>query len=272
MPVVHPLYWREVPDRKQDWADNLKAELKIADRVWRREYELDFSIEPGKPAFQPPFTRKTHVPRIRMVANPGLPLLRGWDYGFHHPACVFAQIAGNGQMLYLDEMMGSDVQLTEFVQQVLKHSAALMGVRAYSAMDFDDPSGMNKKDHGLTSREVLNSYQIWPFGGKKKIPIVESVKLIRENLKIRVDNKPASLVNSQCKTLIRALDGGYTAEEKPDGGVKFRAGSAVHIVDAMRYLNAGIFRLGREPCQRRPFVVPAKRQEWPLRKPTPAFR
>ena len=251
-PVVHPLHWRRIPGRTDEWREKLQAELKMDDRTWRREYEIDFGVEPGKPVFKPPFNPDWHVPKVEMIFNPGLPLLRGWDYGFHHPAVIIAQIATNGQMLYLYEETGEDIQLVDFVAGILAKCEGFMARRRYPSLDFDDPSGMNIKDEGLSSRQVLNSYHVWPINDNKKIPVEDSLKLVKANLALRKwDARPGSLVNRSCRTLIRAFDGAYCA--KDDDSTKFLGGITKHIVDAVRYLNAGLFKMGRKPCDRRPW-------------------
>lgn len=256
-PVVIPLHWSQVPGRTQEWAQKLRRELKIDKRTWRREYEIDFGVEPGKPVFKPPFRMDWHVPKTEMVANPALGLVRGWDYGFHHPACIFIQVATNGQILYLAEMLGTDILLSDFVAEVLIESRHLMGSPRYPVADFDDPAGQQVKDTGMSSRQVLNAYKLYPRNSGKKVPVVESLNLIKQNLAIRSDGRPGTLVNRSCLYLLRAFDGAYCAAEKdPDSAKKprFRGGITEHIVDAARYANAGMSSLGRRPCELKPLV------------------
>lgn len=252
---VMPLHWSLFPGRDERWMDSLRRELQLTPGAIAREYDVNFSIPVGAPVFKPPFDRKTHVASTHIAAHPGLPLIRGWDYGFRHPAVVFMQVAANGQLLYLDEAMGDNIPLDMFVEVNIERSKEIMGVKSFKCLDFDDPAGMHRESSGYSPRDVMMKHGIIMMGGRKRVPLKESILLMRENMEIRPDGRPGALFNECCETLIRAMDGVY-ASSKADFDIKtkrqeerFSGGITEHLVDAARYANWGLYTLGRKPCE-----------------------
>jgi hypothetical protein len=86
----------------------------------------------------------------------------------------------------------------------------------------------------------------------KKVPVKESVLLIRENMRVkRFENRqtgqrelrPGTLVDPSCANLIKAFNGTYGT--KTDDDEKFTGGITQHEVDALRYIAAGTFQLAK---------------------------
>lgn len=247
-PAFHAAFARELgyPDNEEGRA------------MYEREMKLSYDAVGGVPAFRPPFARETHVASRQLVANPCLPIQRGWDFGFHRPACVWTQVAANGQWLVLRELLGEDVPLADFVGEALAVSKEILPHPMPSQWeDFCDPSGWSKRDAGPASVEILREHDIHPLSGAKKIPVVPSINLVRRNLAlVYVRNpetglrelRPGTLVDPRCALLIRALNGAYCSSDRDKD--TFFGGKTAHVVDGLRYIAAGKFHLGDEAWQK----------------------
>ena len=229
------------------WKKKTMAELDISEQEWQQEMEINFDVEFGQPVFKPPFNEADHV--TPLVWDPAVPLLRGWDFGFRHPAIVYAQInPTTQQFLILRSRTGWDTTLWGFAESVLRETDELAPFA--EVRDFCDPSGINKRDAGPSSVDVLNSLGIYPEALGKKVPVRDSIELLQLGLEIRPDGRPGTLLDPSCENLIRACNGGFvTAEDttqKYAGAdsrkVKFKGGDTTHEVDGWRYLAWGVLR------------------------------
>ncbi len=256
---MHPVYQAEALRMGgwEQWIQYMKEHWGYDDKTWRREMEIDFDIAGGAPVFKPPFDSKVHVQKL--VPHPALPVDRGWDFGFHQPAVVWHQMAVNGQSLFLREFRGKDMLLSEFVKGVQAISREMKphyieGARGalQSFVDYCDPSGYNKNDMGLSQVQMLNAHRIYPQSPKKKVPVKESLELMRENLKVvRIGGalRPGTLVDPSCKILIRAFNGAVSKAEKDIE--KYIFGGTKDVVDAARYIVSAKYNLGATDARRK---------------------
>lgn len=83
--------------------------------AWEREYEINFAMGGGNKVFHD-FKRAIHTTKLKYDAK--LILYRAWDFGYHHPAVLFAQINEKDQLCILRECQGTDVSLKQFKLQV----------------------------------------------------------------------------------------------------------------------------------------------------------
>lgn len=251
----HPVYAAEAA--KMGGWPNWKAAMMVKwgfdEDMWQREMEINYGIEPGKPVFRPPFRRDWHVATKTILADPLMPIQRGWDFGFRRPACVWTQKARNGQWLILREFLGKDMQLAQFVREVIRLSRKLApGVPQRAFEDYCDPSGLNQRDAGPMSVEVLHENGIYPRNTSAKVPLKGSVEIIQRNLNlVRLNGvlRPGTLIDPSCALIIKAFAGAYVeahGDLNKAGGskTKFTGGRTVHLIDGLRYIAAGTFRLG----------------------------
>lgn len=248
----HPGFVKEAAELGgwEKWKKQKLKEWDVEDeRFWDQEMEIKDDIPAGQPAFKPPFRKEYNVSPVHIVPDQTRPVERGWDFAFRHPAVVWTQRAVNGQWLILREYLAENILLAQFVRDVLARSEQIAPGATFE--DYCDPSGVNARDNGLTSVQVLNEYGIYPRNIRrkaKKIPLKESVQLIRRNLSlmdVKGEIRPGTLIDPRCKMFIKAFDGTYaTSEKNPD---KFVGGQTVHLIDALRYVAASIFRLGAIP-------------------------
>jgi hypothetical protein len=257
----HPEFAAEAEDMKHGWKDWKREKRALwgyeDEAMWEREMEINHDVTGGVPAFKPPFDQATHVSPVTIQPHPNKPIQRGWDFGFHHPACVWTQVADNGQWLLLRSMTGKRMHLSEFTDEVKRRSKKLVPFpNEYSFQDFCDPEGYkkNRAVAGPSAVDVLNAAGIFPINDSKKVPVKESVLLIRENMRVKPfvnratgqkELRPGMLVDPSCTNLLKAFNGTYGT--KTDDDEKFEGGITQHEVDGLRYIAAGTFELAKAP-------------------------
>jgi hypothetical protein len=93
-----------------------------SDNDFRREFFIDWTASIGS-QFYPEYMALGG--RSLFVApSPGLvlslPVYRGWDFGFHHPACVWFQYSRRSHRVwFLRELMPTDIDIYSFADLVL---------------------------------------------------------------------------------------------------------------------------------------------------------
>ena len=73
------------------------------------------------------------------------PVQRLWDFGFHHPLCLFTQIHDDVQWFWVHVILGKNVLAKEFAEYVLKMSAVWFPT-CDEWEDVGDPAGNQKTD------------------------------------------------------------------------------------------------------------------------------
>lgn len=252
--TVLRLHYTADPDRAdREW---IEAQVKgyrggFEGRGWRREMEIDFEAYAGEPvyAFSPSSVRPT-------LYDPSLPLWRGWDFGYRHPAVVWGQLwparpgAPEGVLVLLHELyptLGAGVpglKTADLAKMVLAETAERFpdaGVDA-PVLDFCDPSGnQTKETSDFSSIEILQQHGIepeWSVVGRKN-----RIEYARRYVEV-----PASFrVNPHCTLTIKALAGAYrypedtagTADrDMPDLGKRVQNEPYIHLMDAFEYIVA----------------------------------
>lgn len=227
-------------------------------RDWRREMEIDFTAYKGAPVYAlfdaDDSARET-------LYRPELPLWRGWDFGYRHPAVVFAQLhpagpsAPDGQLAYLHEVYPTldteavpGIKTADLAQLVLDETARVFPETREPAngrgvvLDFADPAGnQTKETSDFSSIEILEQYGIYPewarVGRKNRI----------DYLRRFIEVPGAFRINPHCHLGIKALSAAYrypeeraggTDREMPDLGKKVQEEPYVHLMDALEYVAA----------------------------------
>lgn len=116
--VVFELDYVADPVKRQpEWAAQMRAAM--GDKRFRQEFLRDWSSAAGD-AFYPEFGAQPHkyiAPALRL---PNLPICRGWDFGFRHPACVwFAYSPRSDRVVVLREIMPENLDTYSFRDLVL---------------------------------------------------------------------------------------------------------------------------------------------------------
>lgn len=230
---VFTLHWSRHPKKSPEWYEKIKREKIMTSQEIAQELDIDYTSSAGKPVF-PDFRKDKHTGEFNV--NPDKPIYRGWDFGYHHPAVVFAQFDDNDRLIVLDEVMGEDVLLEVFAKEYVlnrfvNHKA---GFR-----DYCDPAGRQRSDKNeKTSIEILRGIGIYPIWRESSIN--EGLTLIRKMLIEDIAGRPALLIDKRCRILIDGFSGYYhypeNREGRPESELPEKDGYYEHLQDALRYL------------------------------------
>jgi hypothetical protein len=142
--------------RDPAWSKNA-LEQQTSQKDYRREYELDWTSAAGE-VYYPEFAINSSK-FIRMVHyNPSLPVYRGWDFGFRHPACVWFQKVG-GRCHLLHELLPSDIDTHSFRDLVRYLSGQL------------DYEGLERRHRAISWVKKIKETSV--RYGEKEIPLPE---------------------------------------------------------------------------------------------------
>lgn len=183
------------------------------------------------------FGADTHAKAIKFRED--LPIFRGWDFGYSHPACSWVQHDPfTGQYLKHYEFLGRDMYIPQFVEKVKQITKTLPPLPIF---DFGDPHGADKSDKGASTIEYIRKHHnisiqtSWRFRrirtGLEEIQhkVLQTCKLHPET----DEEAPLFLVHPRCKISIAAYCGGYHRDEE---GEPVKDGYYDHIVDTDRYI------------------------------------
>jgi len=223
----------------------------------------------GRPVY-PEFRPSLHVRKLDVI--PGIPITRGWDFGYHHPVCVFTQKLGD-RMHVLGELEGQEEKIDDFAKRVLATCAKRFPeVRQY--VDWCDPAGQQHNDKSdRTSFQIMTTLGIVPRA--KPRAITDGILINRILLQPRettvstticpdtgqelyeTDITPGMLVDPSAIKLIEGFSGGYHYPEKmqPDEKKLPRKDNIFdHLQDAIRYItcNQPDFRVWIKPGYKEP--------------------
>jgi hypothetical protein len=236
----HFLHWSEHPDRDKVWAEEMKTTMP--EDAWEREYEGSFAILAGKRVY-PGFSQGTHVREFALEPRNNV-IYRTWDFGFHHPAVLFAFKNKRDQLCIYMENMGEDVDTRTYAEDVVELSKAEFPKCSFR--DFCDVAGhqaqsIAKRKDARSDIDVLKELGIYPKS--KKIGIRQSIDLVKQMLLLRADGEPWLRVHPRCQVLIDGFQGGYCFEEKEGKAreVPKEDGYYEHLHDDLRYKATFLF-------------------------------
>lgn len=253
----YTLHWKKCghPDKTDEWYKGLPSFMN-ADEI-AQEIDINYVTSAGK-AVYPEFKRDINT-MSGYVPGPG-EIIRGWDFGFHHPACVFAQIDSDGRLNVFYEVLGNDLQVNDFCLIVRYISGETMAeahterikymcanrhvegvqdiahLKVYSGTeiyrDYCDAAGRQLSDKSnQTSIEILNSHGIKP--GYRPARIDEGRNIIRKLLKDGM-----LLFDLSCVNMVKMVQGGYHYPKDKAGNNEEpeKDGYYDHLADALRYI------------------------------------
>lgn len=230
------------PDRDEEW---IRKERK-SNPEYEREYNLQWGSIVGTPVFAPLYKRSLH--EVQMDPLPNGLVMRGWDFGFVRPACVWAQFDGTGQLGIRYELLGSDETISEFGLRVVQFSGKKF--TGCKFVDYGDPAGHQRNDRSeRTSIQILKDL----YGIKVKTrpsEIVQGIDRIRYHLLARSDGRPGIVIDPQeCPILSRGFARSYVRSET-DPEKPLKDGFNDHLFDALRYMAIQVLKTpkrGRSP-------------------------
>jgi len=244
--TIH-LHYSLNPERDKTWRVSAKSGLSIS--KWRREQELSFEGAEGRVYDQ--FDSRTHI--INRMSRPGRKkgqrLFRGVDFGYLHPAAVWAVEEPDGGLTIFDCLLGDRWPVQKFAQRILAIDARY----GLTEKDFHhtavDPAGAASTDFGIRPIEALEAAGIRVVHRSSNIaPGVEAVR----SLLLDANGEVKLKVHSRCTKLIEAFQS-YAWDE--EGEVPHKDGIHDHLMDALRYLVINLPRFQRLPLTTTPRVA-----------------
>lgn len=269
-------------EEKRDPAWEARERAQTDEAGWRREYKLDWSA-PGSRPFYPEFVaRKDKFIHKATQLLRHVPVLRGWDFGYHNPACIWAQRAPKTarfwvlRELYVKDMdvwnfrdlvryLSGDLTFDELISmQRIKaigwlNQCETLGYpphpwfasdtwyQDYAGHEATKVSGtVEGESKERTDAEVLQS------GGVNIIPHFTTHKasetIIRGLMLDRMDGWPGLLIDPACPIMLRGLDGGIQypgiTRGNPNPSEPLKDGYYDHLHDCLRYIVVNAVSVG----------------------------
>jgi len=134
-------------------------------------------------------------------------IVMGMDFGLT-PACVFQQITKRGQLRTLHEIVGEDIDVRSFTNDIVKpfiqkhyHGLPLKA--------FGDPSGIARKDTDASNCiRIVRDANI-PIVPAYSNSIAKRLDATRQFLTKLIDGEPAYQLSNNCPTLRKGFNGKY---------------------------------------------------------------
>jgi phage terminase large subunit len=171
----------------------------------------------------------------KMESYPGQTILRGWDFGFNHPAVSFRKVDESGRMNIAHEFMGEKIDLPEFVPQVINRTTKLFGPDV-QLIDFGDPRGHDKSQSTKYSCfDTLKEFGINATGDRgSRSYVEEGIKQVKKEFSLLIEGIPKLTIDPSCSLIRAAYFGKYV---RNDDGTPKKDGYYEHICDADRYIS-----------------------------------
>lgn len=215
--------------------------------LWSQEMEINWWVATGTRVY-PQFTEAQHA--IPTEARPRKTLYRAWDFGWHAPVCLVAQIDAQDRLIVLREIVGHETTTKDFAETVVSKCAQWYPTHTAGYTDACDPAGQ-QVDATASERsetrdvEILNKLGIfptWAYGWSRK----HGRALVHQLLQTRQDGTPGLYVDSQrCPVLLQGFLGKYVYPEKRGGQVSDEPDESSHpwadAHAALRYLVTGTY-------------------------------
>lgn len=239
----------------KDWETRAYQDVGSEDG-WQVEYKRNFDITLGKRVY-PEFTVQRHIRKI--IYNPYLPLLRGWDFGYHRPAITWAQIDdknGLPKFYGLHEFLGEDMLIFDLIPYVQKRTHELFP-DVVEFEDYVDPAGSMINDKSMKSSvDVMLDAGLRPVF--RRTPVLQGIDIMRD-----LQRSGRFILNETCEITKHAMLGGYAYPEakegKPQDENPFKDGYYDNICDSWRYIVINKLDLFNSPAptkERPPFISP----------------
>ncbi len=257
---VVDLHYTANPAKRGDaWREAVRSSMPARD--FAMEYEKSWQTYEGRAVYED-FNKSLHVLRGTISAEPGIPLLLGWDFGLT-PACIVAQLVGS-ELRILHEFIEGNGSISKLAPAVW----SFLNVRyrnwtAYEDKIFSliDPAGFQRAQTDertcadVLRKEGFRNIQPGPVDWEARRSAVEQflVKLERGKACMQISDVGAPV-------LIAGFAGGYRYPEKAleiePAQIRPVKDQYSHPHDALQYLCWGANQ---------------KRKSYKLTMPTPAY-
>ncbi len=232
----------------ENW-DNLplayRGSLESMPESWKAKYLLGkFGFRPDGKPYYAGYKEVIHANDIDWISDKDL--ICGWDFGYHHPACLVTQIDLQDRWGWLREIIGTDITIDKFAE-VVKQALNYYYPKA-QVTHYGDPAVIQKNDKSeFTSWQILASKGIHIHYKTSEYRLRKEI--IERKLSTLIGGKPALRVDKRyCKTANDGFLGGYHYPElKPGQQViakfeqPFKDGFYEHIMNAGEYIAVNLF-------------------------------
>lgn len=186
--------------------------------AWVEQY-IDNLIAPslsGEAVFRASFKRKFHVAEATLQPIPSTMIICGIDFG-RHPAAVLTQMDQRGRLIALDEAVGDNMGVEQFIGTKLR---PLLSQTKYSRLPIGivgDPSGVARGQIGEES--VFRALQRLGFSSQPaQTNLIEPrLRAVEKWFLQQRDGGAALLISPECETLVKALGSKYRYGRRKDG-------------------------------------------------------
>lgn len=251
LPAKQNRYWMikatsyENPNLPPEYIKALEEEYSPQ---WVRRYLLgEFGhITPGSPVYEN-FNERAHVtPNLDWLAD--RPIIRSWDFGWHHPAVLFSQTGPNRSWRIIQEKMGTKTLLRPFAEEIVEFSNAHYPGATF--IDVGDPAGNQHGDKSdRTSVEILRDYHVTLV--TRRYPKKKLIELVDQRLSIMRKDRDGNFFGSVqiskrgCPITVEGFAGGYSWPRTKEGHMMketpYEDSWYEHLMDCAQYAAASIF-------------------------------
>jgi hypothetical protein len=184
-----------------------------------------------------------------LVFLPDRPVIRGWDFGFHHPAVLYAQLGPDRTLYVLRETMGDRVLFHKFRDAVLAES--ILEFPGASFIDVGDPAGRQRSDKDdRTNVDLLKEVGVnlitRRYAKKRVIELLDQkLAMIRRNRRDDSVHPVIQVSRKGCPILIEGFEGGYCWPKAKEGRMTretpYEDGYFEHVHDCLQYIVSAVF-------------------------------
>jgi hypothetical protein len=213
-----------------------------------REMEINWTAGYGSRVF-PEFTDTHHA--VGQPVRRGKTLYRAWDFGWHTPALLIAQIDAQGRLCLIQEVIGDKKTTHDFASDVVARCGRWYPNHSAGFEDFCDPAGqqiksMESENNERRDVEVLAGLGISAaseYGWSRK----DARTLVHRLLTLRHDGTPSLVIDpAGCPLTTQAFLGRYVYPPRKDGNPRAEPDDETHpwadLMACVRYLVIGLHR------------------------------
>ncbi len=240
--------------RAEDWLEETRRAYPDPAQ-FAQEFELNWFIAAGTRVY-PEFSETLHCKEVEGFRERKV-IYRAWDFGYHAPCCLIAQIDSRDRLVVLKELIGKAQTTRAFAQDVVKACAAWFPEHTAGYEDFCDPAGQqvsansNEKSEArdVEVLQLLGIHPSWAWGWSRKDgrSLVHQLLVLRQPTPGEPAPTPGIYVNAiGCPILLQGFLGKYVYPAKKGGGAahdepdeSLHPWSDAHA--ALRYLCTGLY-------------------------------
>jgi hypothetical protein len=229
--VLHLSSYDNEENLPENYIQNQMAGL-TKDEINRYIFGQWGAILRGKPVYVDVLNPNIHLQKWEIRND--MTLLRGWDFGFNHPACSFRLMDSLGRMNCRTAVLGDKEHLDIFARRIKKFTVE--NFPQMPVQDFGDPRGHDNMPSGKeTCFDVLAEIGINAVGERGSREYVEKgIRSVRNNFTTLVGGMPNLSIDPD-NTLIRTAY--FVKYVRGDDGKALKDGYWEHTCDADRYID-----------------------------------